>query len=90
MSGARVMDLTVRNFMRKNVLMIDAGSKASEAVKIMVDNDVACVVVVRNGAPQGIFTEEDLLRMLVRGQTPESTLVKESMSPTIRSVTRQP
>jgi CBS domain-containing protein len=87
MAGNQVREFTVRDFMRKSVVTIDPGSKVSEAVRIMVDNDVACVVVVKNGKPYGIFTEEDLLHMLVRSQTPESTLVKDSMSPTIRSVT---
>jgi CBS domain-containing protein len=87
MIDTHVKEYTVRNFMRKDVLTADLGSKVSEAVKIMVDNDVACVVIVNNGKPQGIFTEEDLLHMLVRGQMPEQTLVKDTMSPTIRSVT---
>jgi CBS domain-containing protein len=86
MFGYQAREFTVRDFMRKNFLTVDSGSKASEAVRIMVDNDVACVVAVKDGKPQGIFTEEDLLRMLVRGHTPGSTLVKDSMSLTVRSV----
>jgi predicted transcriptional regulator len=85
--GNQLREFTVRNFMRRSFSTVDSDSKVSEAVKIMVDNDVACIVAVKNGKPYGIFTEEDLLHMLVRGQMPESTLVKDSMSPTIRSVT---
>jgi CBS domain-containing protein len=87
MSSIQVRDFTVRNFMRKIVLKIESGSKVSEAVKVMVDNDVACLVVVNDGKPQGIFTEEDLLRVLVSGQKPEIALVKDFMSSTVNSVT---
>ena len=81
MLGNQTREFTVRNFMRKKVLTIESESKVSDAVKIMVDNDVGSVVVVKNGDPEGIFTEEDLLGMLVRGHGPENTIVKDTMSP---------
>jgi CBS domain-containing protein len=62
--------------------IVESGSRASEAVKIMKDNRVGCVLIRRKGLLAGIFTERDLL-MKLTGMPKEykDILIDEVMTP---------
>ncbi|MBT3233311.1 MAG: CBS domain-containing protein [Calditrichaeota bacterium] len=60
--------MTIRELLAQKgskVFTADSNSGVIDAVKLMTDNKVGCVLVVdKKGLPIGIFTERDVLRMV--------------------------
>ncbi len=52
----------------------------SEAVRIMAENEVGAVLVVKKGSLIGIFSERDVLRRVVVPGLPLSTALREVMT----------
>jgi len=78
--------LTVRNFVRANLLKLEANNSVLEAAKLMKENDAGSVLVTKNGETAGIVTERDVLYKLAADDLPASkTLLKDIMSTTIVS-----
>ena len=75
------MALEVRNFMVSNVITIETNAFVMDAVKIMNQHVIGCLVVNKKGSPIGIVTERDLLRrLLAKSKNPKKTKVQEIMS----------
>jgi len=75
------MSLEVRNFMVSNVITIETSALVMDAVKIMNQHMIGCLVVNKNGSPVGMVTERDLLkRLLAESKNPEKTRIQEIMS----------
>jgi len=67
--------------MVKNVISLEAYATAYQAVKLMNENKIGCLVVLRNGEAVGIVTERDLLeRVLEKCKNPKETYVFEVMT----------
>jgi diguanylate cyclase (GGDEF)-like protein/PAS domain S-box-containing protein len=49
--------------MSRNILTVDVGDTLADAISIMSKNRYSCVVVTREQAPCGIFSERDLVRL---------------------------
>ncbi len=80
--------MTVRNFVRANMLKIDANQSAWEAAMMMRDNDAGSVIVTVNGQPYGIVTERDIMYKIAAEDLPASkVLLKKIMTSPIISVT---
>ncbi len=80
--------MTVRNFVRTNILKIDANQSAWEAAMMMRDNDAGSVIVTVNGQPYGIVTERDIMYKIAAEDLPASkVLLKKIMTSPIISVT---
>ena len=47
---------------------VRTATRALEAVRRMAEHDIGCVVVVEDGAPVGILTERDVLRLDAHGE----------------------
>ena len=78
--------LTVRNFVRANLLKLEANNSVLEAAKLMKENDAGSVLVTKNGETAGIVTERDVLYKLAADDLPASkALLKDIMSTTIVS-----
>ncbi len=61
--------------------------RASEAIRIMTDANIGCVLVIDNGKLAGIFSERDVLRRIAdRGVSPGAVMVKDVMSSKIFTV----
>ena len=54
----------IGSIMKRSILTVKPDSKIKEAVQLMRDNKISCTIVTRNGIPQGIFTERDIVRMV--------------------------
>ena len=64
-----------------DVLRIEADASVFEAVKLMVEANVASLLVTEGGEIAGIVTERDYLRRVaVEGRTDKGTAVREIMS----------
>ncbi len=75
------MSLVVQNIMVSNVITTEKHALVIDAVKIMNQHGIGCLVVTENGNPIGIVTERDFLkRVLVESKNPKKTKVQEVMS----------
>ena len=78
--------LTVKDFVRSNLLKLDASSTVLEAAKLMKENDAGSVLVTVNGEPVGIVTERDILYKVAADDLVASRVpLKDVMSTTIFS-----
>jgi CBS domain-containing protein len=67
---------------------VEPGISVLSAVGIMARDHVGAVVVVEHGVLAGIFTERDLMLRVVRpGLDPRATLVREVMTPEVKTIT---
>jgi CBS domain-containing protein len=79
--------LTVRDFVRTNVLRVDANDSAWDAARMMKEYDAGSVLVTFNGRPVGIVTERDILYKIAAEDLPASkVMLKKVMSTPVVSV----
>lgn len=72
---------TVQTLMIKSVQTLSAENSVSEAVKLMKDSGIGCVLVVKNKHIGGIFSERDLLvRVVGEGLIPDKTTLQTVMT----------
>ena len=71
----------IRDLMVKDVISLEAYASAHQAVKVMNENKIGCLVILRNDEVVGILTERDLLeRVLENCKNPRDTYVFEVMT----------
>lgn len=69
---------TVGTIMSTNPTTVDASLSIYSTIETMIREDKVCVVVLSAGAPQGIFTERDVLkRVALRSLDTKKTAVRE-------------
>ena len=71
---------TVREFMTKDVVTIDAQKSVFEAAELMAQRDIGDLVVCDGEKPVGIITERDFVRRVVAKKMPLECKVSEIMS----------
>src|SRR4030066_1604100 len=71
---------TVREFMTKDVVTIDAQKSVFEAAELMVQRDIGDLVVCDGEKPVGIITERDFVRRVVAKKLSLDCKVSEIMS----------
>ncbi len=75
------MSFKVGDIMTRDVITIEIGKTVREAVEIMNEKEIGCIVITKNEAPIGIVTERDVLKkIVVEGRDPQKTRVEEIMS----------
>lgn len=75
------MSLNVQEIMIKDVITIGVKATVNEAIKIMDERGIGCLVIVENGDAIGIITERDILkRVLVEAKDPATTKVSRIMT----------
>lgn len=75
------VDMNVEDIMVKNVITVDKDEAVSNAVDIMNEHNIGCLIVVSDGIAIGILTERDLLkRVLAKSKDPRETKVREVMT----------
>lgn len=76
-----VVAIKVKDIMVAEVVTIEPNLSVREAVRLMNDCEIGCLVVVYDGKPVGIVTERDMLqRVLVATRDPRAVRVGEVMS----------
>ena len=63
--GQLLSKLKVEKVMEKNVLTVTESTMVEEAARIMADNHISGLPVMRNGKVVGIVTERDLFRFFI-------------------------
>src|SRR5438128_5535542 len=61
--------------------LVQAAQPIADAVKLMREKKVGCVLVCEQRRIVGIFTERDLLRRVLAQGTPLSAAIEECMTP---------
>ena len=78
---SRTIREPIRHLGLTKPFIVETGTRASEAIKLMKDNRVGCVLVGRKGLLAGIFTERDLLMKLAGNPKKyEDILIDEVMT----------
>lgn len=81
------MSLKVEDAMIRDVIAVDATSTVKEAVEIMNEHEIGCLVVIENHRLSGILTERDILkRVLAATKDPKKTKVGEIMTTRVFTV----
>lgn len=71
----------IRELMTSNPHSLESGSSATEAARVMRDEDVGIVPVVEGDRLVGTVTDRDIaVRVVAEGRSPESTKVGEIAS----------
>jgi len=79
---------TVKDFLRHNLLKLEASSNVMDAARLMKENDAGSVLVTINGETAGIVTERDVLYKVAAADLVASkTPLKKIMSSTVLSTT---
>jgi CBS domain-containing protein len=75
------MSLKVEDVMVEDVISVLEKATVKEAAELMNQNEIGCLIVVKNGKPVGIVTETDMVKRVILGSVdPEKTTVKKIMS----------
>lgn len=75
------MSLRIEEIMTKNVVTLGGKATIREAVAIMDEHGIGCLVVVQDESPIGIITERDILkRVLLEAKDPSTMKVFQIMS----------
>jgi len=86
-SGKLKMSVRMRDIMVTKVVTTTKNSTLEEAVKLMNDHEIGCLVVTENKKAVGILTERDLLkRILAKSENLKRIKVEEAMSTPLISV----
>jgi CBS domain-containing protein len=81
LSSVLSLILKVEDVMVEGVVTIDAHATVMKAVKLMNENEIGCLIVMRRGRAVGIITERDLLkRVISKLKNPKKTQVREIMT----------
>lgn len=76
-----MMTMKVEEAMIKNVITLQRDVSAYDAVKLMNENRIGCLVVLQYGQVVGIITERDMLeRVVEKCKNPKETNVTEIMT----------
>ncbi|MGA2769082.1 MAG: CBS domain-containing protein, partial [Candidatus Bathyarchaeia archaeon] len=77
---------TVKDFMTKNVVTIDASKTVIEAADLMSQNNVGDLVVMDKNTPVGIVTERDFVRRVLAERKSLNIKVSEVMTTPLRVI----
>jgi CBS domain-containing protein len=81
------MSVRVRDIMVTKVITIAKNSTLEEAIKLMNDYEIGCLIVTENKKAVGILTERDLLKMILgKSENIKRIGVQEVMSTPLISV----
>lgn len=70
-----------------DVWTISPQATVFDALSMMADQNVGCLVVVENDEVVGIFSERDYARkVILKGKSSKDTLIKEIMTPDVITV----
>ena len=71
----------ISDAMTRNVITVDKNATVMEAVNIMSDKRISCVVVVDHKEPVGIITERDMVKRVLRNAIdPREVWIKDVMT----------
>lgn len=70
----------VKDIMISDLTTLDASTSIKDAAKLMVENNIGCIIVTKNQLPIGILTERDFVKRISAKGKPLTTSLEEVMS----------
>ena len=71
----------IRDIMCKDIITIEDDKSAEDAAKIISENDISFLVIIKNGLPIGVLSEKDFVRKLAaENKNASDTQISEIMS----------
>lgn len=80
-TGVRVADA-----MSRTPVTVSAQTTILECARIMAKKNVGSLLIVKDGAVEGILTEKDLVRFVANGDNAEQIRVHEAMSKKLQTI----
>lgn len=71
---------SLKKIFTSGVISVSPDTPVSEAISLMVNNRISCMIVVENRKPVGIFTERDFVQAVYRGHHSSELEIRELMS----------
>lgn len=82
--GPSISDLTVEEIMTKNVITVETEEPVFSMVKKMVNKNVECVPVTKDGKLKGLITFRDVIRKVIyEGKDPKKMKAKDVMTKSV-------
>jgi CBS domain-containing protein len=82
---------TVRNILQakdNQVISVSPETEVSTALELMAERNIGALVVMKDGALSGIFSERDFARAIIsKGRTAVDSIVKDLMTSIVFTVT---
>jgi len=69
--------IKVKNVMKTRVITFDPGVNVSDAAKIMTNNRVGSLIIMKNKKPTGILTDDDIVGVVARGRNPKYVKIRD-------------
>jgi len=69
--------LKVKDIMKRQVITVDASISISDVAKIMTNNRIGSVIVMKKLEPVGIVTDGDVVGVIAQGKNPKKVKVKD-------------
>ena len=64
--------MSVKGVMVEEVITVKPSTTVREAVALMNENEIGCLIVTKKGKPVGIITERDILKKIIcQSKNPE-------------------
>ncbi len=80
-------DKKIRDIMAKNLMAVSKDASIMEAIRLMAEHNISCVIVEDQKHPVGLVTERDLVkRVLATGKNPKTTKCHQIMTPNLITV----
>jgi len=67
----------IKEVMKKHVVTVDPTFTMDAVAKIMSNNKIGSVIILRKNKPEGIVTREDIVAMVAGGRDPKTIKVKK-------------
>jgi len=82
---ARFAAKQVSNIMSQNTCTLNPGDSIQQAIELMAEKRISCVVIATNGKPVGIITERDITRLFAGSQANYDASVESMMVQPVRN-----
>jgi len=79
----------IKEIMKRHVITVDPNTNISDVSKIMTNNRIGSVIVMKSGKPIGIITDDDIVGIVAKGLNPKKVKIKD-IKATKRFITTSP
>jgi len=80
----------VKDIMKKQVITVDSDVSISDVAKIMTNNRIGSVIVMKKLKPVGIVTDDDIVGIIAQGKSPKKVKVRDLPQTKKKFVTATP
>ncbi|MEM7815596.1 MAG: CBS domain-containing protein [Candidatus Aenigmatarchaeota archaeon] len=71
--------IKVKSIMKTRVITVDPNVSVSDAARIMTNNRVGSLIVMKKRRPVGIITDDDIVGVIAKGKNPKLVKIEELM-----------